>query len=292
MSTLADSLRGRRFGLVLSAGYFGFFGHAGVVAALEAAGLAPAAWAGTSAGALVAAMGASGMNAGAIAELMGTVKREDFWDPAPLSLVWNTLRGRGATGLLRGERFRALLERHLPVRDIESCRAPLVIVTSDVTSASPRVHVRGPLAAAVHASCAYPGLFQTVDDEASQLWDGGLVDKAPLVALAERASDLDALLVTYLPSDTKAAATSRPRRHGYVGGLAQGLAAVRHEHYVLQAKLCEARGLPVYELSPTLTPLGPTRLHLGPRALDEARTFVTCALDGSAEAMRPYKRAS
>jgi NTE family protein len=292
MTTLADLLRARRFGLVLSAGYFGFFGHAGLVAALEAEELTPAAWAGTSAGALVAAMGASGMTAREIGELMSAVKRDDFWDPAPLSMLWDTIRGRGATGLLRGRRFRELLEKHLRVRTIEACASPLVIVTSDVTSASPRVHDRGPLAAAVHASCAYPGLFQTVEDDLSQLWDGGLVDKAPLVALADRARDLEALLVMYLPSDTKAAAASRPRRHGYVGGLAQGLATVRHEHYVLQAKLCEARGLPVYELSPTLTALGPTRLHLGPRALEEARTFVARALASPASAVRAYDKRS
>lgn len=288
MTTLAEVLRSRRFGLVLSAGYFGFFGHAGLVAALEAEGLTPAAWAGTSAGALVAALGASGMTAREIGELMSAVKRDDFWDPAPLSILWDAIRGRGATGLLRGRRFRELLEKHLRVPTIEACAAPLVIVTSDVTSASPRVHVKGPLAAAVHASCAYPGLFQTVEDDASQLWDGGLVDKAPLVALTDHARDLEALLVMYLPSDTKSAAASKPRRHGYVGGLAQGLATVRHEHYVLQAKLCEARGVPVYELSPALTALGPTRLHLGPRALEESRSFVELALASPASATRAH----
>ena len=288
--TLADTLRSGRFGLVLSAGYFGFFGHAGLLAALEEAGLAPQAWAGTSAGALVAAMGASGMSAGRIADLLASIKRDDFWDPSPLDLVMDTLRGRGGTGLLRGERFRALLDRHLPVREIESCPSPLVVVTSDITGASPKVHDRGPLAAAVHASCAYPGLFRAVDDDGAQLWDGGLVDKAPLVALADRVPELDALLVLYLPSETKARAETRQKRHGYLGGLAQGLATVRHEHYVLQARLCEARGLPVYEISPTLTPLGPTRLAQGPIALREARDEATLALRSSAAASRPYAR--
>lgn len=287
---LIDALAGRRFGLVLSAGYFGFFGHAGLLAALEEAGLAPHAWAGTSAGALVAAMGASGMKADEIAALLAGVKRDDFWDPSPLSLLWDALRGRGGTGLLRGARFRALLDKHLRVREIEACSAPLVIVTSDITGATPRVHDRGSLAAAVHASCAYPGLFRTVDHEDAQLWDGGLVDKAPLVALADRVPSLDALLVMYLPSDTKARARSRPRRHGYVGGLAQGLATVRHEHYVLQARLCEARGLPVYEISPTLTQLGPTRLADGALALREAREKTTIALRSAANEARPYAR--
>ncbi|MFO0554842.1 MAG: patatin-like phospholipase family protein [Polyangiaceae bacterium] len=277
---------------MLSAGYFGFFGHAGLVAALEDAALAPAAWAGTSAGALVAAMGAAGMSAARMAALMGAIKREDFWDPAPVSAIWDLVRGRGATGLLQGRRFRALLERHLPVTHIEQCPAPLVIVTSDVTAAAPRVHVTGSLSSTIHASCAYPGLFRTVDDAGgAQLWDGGLIDKAPIVALTDHVQGLEALVVMYLPSDTKATAQRSPRRHGYVGGLAQGLAAVRHEHYVLQARLAEARGIPVYELSPTLTQLGPTRLELGSRALEEARSFAARVLSEPALAARPYKTA-
>lgn len=285
--SLADALRGRRFGLVLSAGYFGFFGHAGLLAALEAEGLRPCALAGTSAGALVAAFSAAGLSAADIGARLSGVKREDFWDPGPLSQLWEAVRGRGATGLLHGRRFRALLDRDLPVRRIEECARPLVLVTSDVTNASSRVHVTGSLAAAVHASCAYPGLFRTVDEAGAQLWDGGLVDKAPLVALAERVQ-LDALLVQYLPGETQAKAKARPRRHGYVGGLAQGLATVRHEHYVLQGKLCEARGLPVFELSPTLTKLGPTKLRHGPKALEEARSFAAAALHEPAARVRPF----
>src|SRR5690606_14944306 len=58
---LARELQGKRVGVVLSAGYFGFFGHAGFIAALRGVGLEPAAYAGTSAGALVAALAASGL---------------------------------------------------------------------------------------------------------------------------------------------------------------------------------------------------------------------------------------
>lgn len=286
--SLAQDLRSRRFGLVLSAGYFGFFGHAGLVAALEARGLEPSAWAGTSAGALVAAMGASGMSGERMASALTGISRRDFWDPTPLSQLWSALRGRGATGLLEGARFRDLLHRHLPVATFEECAKPLVIVTSDISGAAPRVHDRGPLASAVHASCAYPGLFRTVEEGGSQLWDGGLIDKAPLVALADRVPDLEALLVMYLPSDTKEKARSAPRRHGFLGGLSQGLAAVRHEHYVLQARLCEARGLPVYELSPTLPQLGPSRLQLGPSALAAAREHATRALSAPARAARAH----
>src|SRR5687767_1107390 len=111
------SLRGKRFGLVMSAGYFGFYGHAGFLAGLEAAGLVPSAYAGTSAGGLVAAFAAAGAPAEDIVRLLLAQRRQSFWDPDPLGAVFDALarRGPGASGLLRGDRFRALLEQHLPV---------------------------------------------------------------------------------------------------------------------------------------------------------------------------------
>lgn len=286
MPTLRDTLAERRFGLVLSAGYFGFFAHGGLLAALEAEGLRPAAWAGTSAGALVGALGASGMKAADVAAMMIGVDKADFWDPAPVEQLWDAVRGRGATGLLRGARFRKLLASRLPAR-FEDCREPLVLVTADVTHAQSRVHVSGPLPPIVHASCAYPGLFRTVDDDGTQAWDGGLIDKAPIAALLEH-TDVDAILVQYLPSDTKRDAGAKVKRVGYLGGMLRGLAAVRHEHYVLQAKLAEARGVPVYELSPVLEQLGPDKLSRGPSVMEEARRRAAEALGERADHARAY----
>ncbi len=285
--TLRAALRGKRVGVVLSAGYFGFFGHAGFLAALDAAGIVPSAWAGTSAGALVAAMAAAGLDAAAIGRLLVEVKKEQFWDPAPIASLLDAARGRGITGLLAGARFRKLLEDKLPVRTFEELRTPLVIVTADVSAASPRVHVEGPLSVAVHASCAYPGLFRTVPVDGAQLWDGGLVDKAPLVALAERVP-LDALLVHYLPSESRAAPPPK-RPHGYLSAMAQALGAVRHEHYLLQARLLEARGTPVYELSPELPKVEPKRLAAGKDALARAAAHAAAALAGPAAAARPHR---
>ncbi len=281
--SLADALAGKRVGVVLSAGYFGFFAHAGFVAALERAGVVPAAWSGSSAGALVAALGAGGMSSADMATKMGAVARADFWDPAPVRHAIEGILGRGVTGLLDGGRFRSLLDRTLPAARFEEAASPLVIVTSDITRATPRVFDSGSVAHAVHASCAYPGLFRTVEDD-GQLWDGGIIDKAPITALLDRV-ELDAVVVHYLVSATRA----RPhQRHGYVGGIAQGFTAVRHEHYVLQARLAEASGVPVYELSPRTVELGPSRLHLGPQALEEARGHADRALSSSAAGARPF----
>jgi len=286
---LSRELRGKRVGLVLSAGYFGFFGHAGFLSAVEGAGLQPVAYAGTSAGALVASLAAAGLDAAAVGQLLQRVRKQDFWDPAPLTALVQAARGRGFTGLLAGLRFRRLLEDALPVKRIEDTRAKLVLVTTDVTAAAPRVHDQGPLAEVIHASCAYPGLFQAVPFSQAQLWDGGLVDKAPLLALAERA-ELDALLVHFLPSRGRVETEAQPaeRWHGYVNAMARGLLAVRHENFELQAKLCEARGLPVYVVSPQLPRLSPGRLKEGRNVIASAAAAAAKALAAPADESRPF----
>lgn len=286
--SLSRELRGKRVGLVLSAGYFGFFGHAGFLSALEGAGVEPAAFAGTSAGALVASLAAAGLDAAAIGQLLQRVRKADFWDPAPISALVQAARGRGLTGLLAGLRFRKLLDDALPVKRIEETAKPLVLVTTDITAAAPRVHDEGPLPEVIHASCAYPGLFQSVPFSKAQLWDGGLVDKAPLLALADRV-ELDALLVHYLPSRGRTETEAPAERwHGYVNAMARGLLAVRHENFELQARLCEARGLPVYVISEQLPRLSPARLKEGRNVIASAAAAAAKALAAPAEQSRPF----
>ena len=54
---LGDWLSDAPFSLALSAGFFGFYAHAGAIRALEEAHLAPTAVCGASAGAILAAQG-------------------------------------------------------------------------------------------------------------------------------------------------------------------------------------------------------------------------------------------
>ena len=124
MQTLADFLRSAPFELVLSSGFFGFYAHAGVVAALEEQGLWPAAAGGSSAGAMIAGLWAAGLSAAQIREELFALNRVDFWDPDPLLGLRYYTRKLGArsaasappqgsegldtgVGLLRGEASRS-----------------------------------------------------------------------------------------------------------------------------------------------------------------------------------------
>ncbi len=277
--TLQQELEGKRVGVVLSAGYFGFFGHAGFVRALAAAKVRVAAWAGTSAGGLVAAFAASGNDPSRLEDLLRSTRREDFWDPDLLGMVRDAVgNGPRAAGLLGGRRFRGLLERHLPRPDFSSLAAPLVLVATDLSTRAPHRMESGELASAVHATCAYPGLFQPVRRGASLLWDGGLVDKAPALALVDALGPraLDAVLVHYLPSRDGQDEPSGP--FAWMRGMTAGVAALRRDHFRLQLEVLRARGVAVHVVTSQLPPVSPSTLSQGMNALEAGRRAGGAAL--------------
>lgn len=166
--TLREWLAARPFALSLSAGFFGFFAHAGFLAALEQAGLRPSRISGSSAGALVGGLWASGRDTEHLVDRLFALQRKDFWDP-----------GLGA-GLLRGRLFRGLLHELLDAPTFEGCRAPLTVSVFDVRRRRTRVLDRGPLAPAIQASCTFPGLFHPVWIDGRPHIDGGVADRAGL----------------------------------------------------------------------------------------------------------------
>ena len=157
----------------MSSGFFSFFAHAGMASALFEADIRPTAYAGSSAGALVGACLAAGIPPSAIRDEFFQLKREDFWDPARLPL-------RG--GLLRGQLFRARLQRLLPASFAEV--EPLTVSVYDVLSRSTRTRSEGSLPLAVHASCCVPLMFEPVWVGRRPLLDGGIADRPGLHGVA------------------------------------------------------------------------------------------------------------
>jgi NTE family protein len=169
--TLREWLSEKPFAITLSAGFFGFFAHAGVMTVLEDAGLLPIRVSGASAGALVGGIWASGADATTIRDELLRLRREDFWDLRP------------GAGLLAGRLFRSRVESLLPAPLFENCRVPAGLSVYDVLSRSTRVVDAGPLAPAIVASCAVPGLFHPVWLGGRPLLDGGILDRHGLAGM-------------------------------------------------------------------------------------------------------------
>ena len=247
LPSLREWLGEEPFGLTLCAGFFGFYAHAGFVAALEEAGLSPARLSGASAGALVAGFWASGMSAPQMQRRLSELRRPDFWDP-----------GTGA-GLLRGQKFQALLRQILPVSTFEQCRAPLGVSVFDVGARRGFVQRRGDLAVSLHASSAFPGLFQPVRIGSRLCLDGAIADRTGLGAMPTGGR------VLYLHLPTR----SRIRRH-----------FARWRTWPSRAGMATvlALGLPS---------VGPFRLERGPAAFEAARAGLRDALERRIDPQAP-----
>ncbi|HKY03606.1 MAG TPA: patatin-like phospholipase family protein [Blastocatellia bacterium] len=192
-----------RIGIVLSAGYFGFFAHAGFMLAIEEAGINYSSIAGSSAGAIVAALHASGVTAAEIADTLAGIRKNDFWDSTGVGGVLRALarRGRGWTGLLKGDLFEKMIEDHLRVKTFEECPRSLYLTAFNLTRGEDETFFSGTIADKVRASCSYPFLMSPKKIDGQDYWDGGFLAKVPVETLIEREKP-DRLIVHYLPASS------------------------------------------------------------------------------------------
>ena len=171
--TLRTWLKTEPFTLSLSAGFFGFYAHAGLVSVLEEEGLVPRNITGSSAGSLVGALWASGCSATVFSETLFELNRTDFWDPSP------------GFGLLRGQRFDDILQNMLGCDLIEETPIPVKLAVFEIAQCKTRYLTEGKLSDAIRASCAFPGLFHPVAIDGKKHLDGGILDRSSLGAVKE-----------------------------------------------------------------------------------------------------------
>jgi NTE family protein len=158
-----------RLGLVLSGGGARGFAHIGVLRVLEREGVHFDVIAGTSMGAVLGALYASGRRAEDLFRLADTTSWREVVD---LSLQ---------TGLFKGDRLEAFLAANLPgtFQDLE---VPLAVTTTDIETGEGVVHLEGDLVRAVRASSSFPGAFEPIQLAGRTLADGGIVNNLPVAA--------------------------------------------------------------------------------------------------------------
>ncbi|MBU1275080.1 MAG: patatin-like phospholipase family protein [Proteobacteria bacterium] len=271
---------------VMSSGFFGFFAHAGFLQGLADMGLTPDAYAGSSSGALVAAFAAGGASPRRMLELFSQLGRRDFWDPPSMaaSLRWILGGLRGRSGYLAGEAYERLLAEHLPATRFEDCPHPCLMSALDLESARRVVLTSGSLPQAVRASGAVPALFAAVPHAGGLLVDGGLVDKAPLLACAKHLGAAS-LVVHVLPSSSleRTSAQTLARTLAPLRVQSRAVDAARWQTYLDQKETVLAQGLQLREvIAQGLPRCGPRRMHLGPAAFAAARQGARAALGASA----------
>ncbi len=166
----------RRVALVLSGGAARGFAHLGVLRVLEREGWRPDLVVGTSTGAIVGAMYASGLS---VAEIETAVATLDWGVLFDFNTVRSLLGGIGL-GVVPGERLEKFLRQQIPL-PIERFPIPFAAVAADMEQGEVVALNQGDAARAVLASCAVPGLYAPVRARGRLLADGQVVSPLPVL---------------------------------------------------------------------------------------------------------------
>lgn len=151
--------------------------HIGALKVLEAQGLAPSAFSGTSYGAAIASLAALGLPPLEIERVIRSQSVMELW-----ALAFDF--GLHKAAIVHGERLERYMDRTLFYgARIEDTELPLAIAATDLKTGRPIVLREGSIARAVRASCALPGVFASVPNGSAHLVDGGFVEPVPFGAL-------------------------------------------------------------------------------------------------------------
>lgn len=191
---------GRRpVALVLSGGSARGFAHVGVIKVLEENGIRPDIIVGSSAGSIVGALYASGLNAHEVDSALAQMEISLLGD-----LVWPRFGVLpGELGLLSGEAMRRFVSERLKSQLIQEFPIRFAAVATDLDSGTTRAFNSGDAAVAVKASTAVPGLMSPVRIGGRMYADGQVASPVPVpVARDLGAEVVIAVDVIYPPGDS------------------------------------------------------------------------------------------
>src|SRR5256712_2338482 len=202
-----------RFGLALSGGGARGMAHIGVLKVLEELHVPIDVIAGTSIGAIVGGLYASGMSPDEIAREMERVDWASLFDDRPprpdlpyrrkqddtnafidFELGLRSGRILLPRGLIAGQKigflFKSLTTRAAFIGDFDRLPIPFRAVATDLADGSMVVLSRGDLADALRASMSLPGTLAPAEIDGRHLVDGGLVRNLPVDVARDAGADL------------------------------------------------------------------------------------------------------
>ena len=206
-----DSIKKPKIGLVLSGGGAKGFAHIGVLKVLEQAGVKIDYIGGTSMGAVVGGLYASGYSATQIDSIFRTInfdnllqdfiprtsknfyeKRND--DLYAFVLPFYKLKIGIPEALSKGMYNFNLLSavtrsvRH--IRDFNSLKIPFLCMATNIETGEPVTLNKGNLAYAMIASSAFPSLFSPIEMNGNLLVDGGVANNYPVEEVKKMGADI------------------------------------------------------------------------------------------------------
>ncbi|MGH7573266.1 MAG: patatin-like phospholipase family protein, partial [Gemmatimonadota bacterium] len=213
-----------RVGVALSGGGARGIAHVGVLKTLEEMRVPIDVIGGTSMGAIVAGLYASGLSPDEIEAALARVEWEQVLSDTPLRrslefrrreddrrYVWEIEMGVDGDGLqvpgglIAGQGLGELLRRHTfavaGVDSFDELPIPFLAIATDVRTGQRVVLRQGDLPTALRASMAIPTVFTPVEIEGRLLVDGGLTDNLPVDEVRALGADVVVAVDVSLPID-------------------------------------------------------------------------------------------
>lgn len=172
------------FSLVLGGGGLKGLAHIGALQALEEAGLRPSGVVGSSIGSLIAAAWAAGRSVDFMRERALRLKRRDVFQVAHTDMAFKRMQ---SPAIYRTEPLDALIYELVGDRTFDELVHPLIVNTVDLNSGMqvlwglPGLRFV-PVADAVFASCALPGILPPREIAGRWYVDGAVADNLPVKA--------------------------------------------------------------------------------------------------------------
>jgi NTE family protein len=167
-----------KIGLALGGGSARGFAHIGVIKMLEASGIHPDVVSGTSAGSVVGALYASGMDPFQLQQRAFDLDESTIRDVRLFS-----------GGLVQGQALQDYVNQLVDHHPIEKLKLPFAAVSTRLEDGQRTVFVRGNTGQAVRASSSIPGVFEPVEIRGKHYVDGGVVSPVPVDAARQLGAD-------------------------------------------------------------------------------------------------------
>lgn len=161
-------------GLILSGGGARGFAHAGILKALNKAGIFPDIISGVSAGAIVGALYADGHTPDEIYKIFYGEKH--FFKYVKI--------GVPGKGLFKMVGLRQNIEKHLNAKNFEDLKIPLIIAATNLNQGRIEYFHKGVILDKILASSSIPVLFEPVEIGGELYVDGGVLDNFPVRPLS------------------------------------------------------------------------------------------------------------
>lgn len=169
---IAREVSGVRVGLVLGGGAALGIAHVGVLRVLEREGIPVDIIAGSSMGALVAALWVSSYDAECLVNIS-----QQFRDQRAMLKLFDPVIP--VSGVIGGRLIKRWLYRFLGDKHFYDTRIPLRVVAYDLNNRQELVYDSGRLVEAVRKSISIPGVFEPVVEDDRVIIDGGVLNPVP-----------------------------------------------------------------------------------------------------------------